>query len=142
MDTNSRSVQNGAPRHRAHSDPRKGGKRLFALGAIALFAAALLPSPDPATPAHAACELAFDPPSVMVGSEEVEVTATPSQETDRPNHVVVDDASGLHITLSEEDPFQLTVDAMAAEAGEWMVTLVRDEVELCRGPLDVIVPNR
>ncbi len=142
MDTNSRSVQNGAPRHRTRPRPRKAGTRLFALGAFALFAAALLTSTGPELPASAECELAFDPPSVMVGSEEVQVTATPSQETDRPNDVVVDDASGLHITLSEEDPFQLAVDAMAAEPGEWMVTLVRDEIELCRGPLDVIAPNR
>ncbi len=140
MSTNTRPVQNRARRPGSILRPSQGAP-IYSLGAMLLFVAAFLGPLGTATPAGADCELAFDPPSVEVGNDEVEVTATPSQETGTPNGIVVDDASGLHITLSEEDPFQLVVDATAAEAGEWMVTLMRDETPLCHGPIGVITPN-
>jgi hypothetical protein len=124
----------------AHSRRRRalGLGELLAVATVAVVAAALTAG---ASELPADCHLTFDPPDVMAGGEPMEVTAHPSEDIEIADAVVVDPASGLVVTLFEDRPLQLFVNPADAVGGDWAITLLSGEEELCRGHLLVTSPE-
>jgi hypothetical protein len=106
------------------------------LGTGALFMATFAAMPQP--PAPGDCTLAFEPIVVQAGSDGVEVRMVPSEEIEVPDAVLFQQESGLTGDLIEDRPFHVRVDASEARAGQWLVTVQRDQVATCTGTLEVL----
>ncbi len=112
------------------------GSTFFSLGAAALLLA-WVAGPVSTTPASD-CELAFEPAQVQAGTASTMVQAIPSEQLGEVTGVTAEEASGLAISLVEDQPLHLDVDATDAHGGEWAVTLMWEEEALCSGPLTVL----
>lgn len=108
----------------------------LAFGATAAFSGSLGAELAPVD-----CTLTFQPASVVAGGDPVEVQAIPSDETGEITGVAVDPDSGLLVSLVEDRPYTLNVDAAAAAPGEWDVTLRSGEEAACTGALTVMAPD-
>jgi hypothetical protein len=100
--------------------------------------AAVFGTATPAATLAGDCTLSFEPPEVRAGEEAVEVHWTATEEIPEVDGVTVPRDSGLSVTLVDDRPGLLEVDAAEAMPGEWIIILVSDEQAVCEGPFYVI----
>jgi len=120
------------PIHRIHQ--AIGQRTFLSAGAGLLLLAWLM---VPMAPMELECELSFEPAQVQIGNESAVVMAVPSEDVGPVNRVEVESGSGLQVTLDQNRPLHLLVNASSGNEGDWEVVLNHGEEAVCSGTLEV-----